>query len=197
MQTWQEAQEWEAEWHGNCVNSYNEETKQYIYSRFLGLDVYKVNTYGQVGWDFGDISVIDIGCGPYSLLMKSDAKLKIGVEPCDYPEWVKMRYAAANVTFIQQPAEEFVYEGVADEVLIYNCLQHVINPEKIIQNVLSYSKIVRIFEWVNNGVSDGHLHDLIPSELNRWLGGVGKSEFIDIGPCVGEAYWGIFKGNHF
>lgn len=197
MQTWEEAQEWEKQWHGNCVNSYNEETKQYIYARLMGLDVYKVNYFGQMGWNFGDKNILDVGCGPYSLLMKSNAKLKVGIDPCSYPEWVRMRYEAADVTFIQVVAEEWKTHEVFDEVLIYNCLQHTINPKKIIENVLACSKIVRIFEWVEQGISDGHIHDLHANELDEWLKGSGKTEYIEIGPCVGMAYWGIFKGRHY
>jgi 2-polyprenyl-3-methyl-5-hydroxy-6-metoxy-1,4-benzoquinol methylase len=197
MQTWEEAQKWEKEWHGNCVNSYNEETKQYIYARLMGLDVYKTNYFGQMGWDFGNKSVLDIGCGPYSLLMKSRAKMKVGIDPCSYPQWVRMRYEAADVTLIQVAAEEWETHKIFDEVLIYNCLQHTINPKKIIENVLACSKIVRIFEWVEQGVSDGHLHDLHANELDEWLKGSGKTEYIEIGPCVGMAYWGIFKGEQY
>lgn len=198
MQTWEEAQKWEAEWHDNCINSYNEETKQYIYTRIMGLDEYKVNYYGQIGWDFGEKAILDVGCGPYSILMKSKAKVKHGIDPCDYPQWVYERYKCADVTLYKIPAEEFTTpEIVYDEALIYNCLQHVINPKKIIENVLACSKIVRIFEWVENGISDGHLHDLHAEELNNWLGGVGKTDYLNIGPCVGPAYWGIFKGEHY
>jgi 2-polyprenyl-3-methyl-5-hydroxy-6-metoxy-1,4-benzoquinol methylase len=197
MQTWEEAQSWEKEWHGNCVNSYNEETKQYIYAGLMGLDVYKTNYFGQMGWDFGDKNIIDVGCGPYSILMKSNAKLKVGVDPCDYPEWVKMRYEASDVKLLQIPAEELKSKHVFDEALIYNCLQHTIRPKKIIENVLACSKIVRIFEWVEQGVSDGHIHDLHANELDEWLGGSGKTEYINIGPCVGMAYWGVFKGRHY
>jgi hypothetical protein len=197
MQTWEEAQTWEKEWHGNCVNSYNEETKQYIYTTLMGLDVYKTNYFGQIGWDFGDKNIIDVGCGPYSILMKSNAKLKVGVDPCDYPKWVKMRYEASDVKFLQIPAEELKIKYVFDEALIYNCLQHTIHPKKIIENVLACSKIVRIFEWVEQGISDGHIHDLHADELDEWLGGSGKTEYINIGPCVGMAYWGVFKGRHY
>lgn len=197
MQTWEEAQKWEAEWHDTCINSYNEETKQYIYTRFMGLDEYKTNYYGQIGWDFGEKSVLDVGCGPYSILMKSKAKLKHGIDPCIYPFWVYNRYDAADVFIYRIPAEDFVADKVYDEVLIYNCLQHVINPKKIIDNVLACSKLVRIFEWVETGISDGHLHDLHANELDEWLGGKGKTNYIEIGPCVGPAYWGIFKGKHY
>jgi 2-polyprenyl-3-methyl-5-hydroxy-6-metoxy-1,4-benzoquinol methylase len=195
--TWEEAQQWEKDWHGDCVNSYNEETKQYIYAKFLGLDSYKTNYYGQIGWDFGDRSILDLGCGPYSLLMKSKANKKVAIDPCNYPEWVRMRYKAAGVEYIQSTAEHWQTNEVFDEVLIYNCLQHTIDPKRIIQNALSCSKVVRLFEWVEQGISDGHIHDLHATELDQWLGGHGKTDYISVGPCVGQAYWGIFVGNHY
>lgn len=197
MQTWGEAQKWEADWHGNCINSYNEETKQYIYANFMGLNVYKQNYYGQIGWDFGDKSVLDVGCGPYSILLKSKAKVKEGIDPCDYPSWVSERYKAAGVLVFKIPAEDFIPLQIYDEVLIYNCLQHVINPWIIIHNALACSKIVRVFEWIETGISDGHLHDLMPDDLDKALGGYGVRNHIDVGPCVGKAYWGIFKGKHY
>lgn len=198
MQEWKEAQKWEKEWHSNCINSYNEETKQYIYSKFMGLDEYLVNYYGQIGWDFGEKAVLDVGCGPYSLLLKSKGGTMHGIDPCQYPKWVYERYKCAGVVIYKMPAEEFVNVNmVYDEVLMYNCLQHVISPKKIIDNILACSRLIRVFEWVDNGISDGHLHDLHADELDEWLGGKGKSNYIDAGPCVGKAYWGIFKGKHY
>lgn len=197
MQQWKEAQKWEKEWHSDCINSYNEETKQYVYSKFMGLDEYVVNTYGQVGWDFGDRKILDVGCGPYSILLKSKAQVMHGIDPCQYPKWVYERYKCANIVIHKIPAENFVTKMVYDEVLLYNCLQHVISPKKIIENILACSKLVRVFEWVENGISDGHLHDLHAEELDEWLGGKGRTNYINVGPCVGNAYWGIFKGSHF
>src|SRR5439155_19676593 len=43
IMTWTEANKWECEWHGDCANSYNEETKQFIYAKLMGLDTYATN----------------------------------------------------------------------------------------------------------------------------------------------------------
>lgn len=204
MQTWEEANKWENEWHGNCVNSYNEETKQYIYAHYMGLDKYATNYYGQRGWDFGNQTILDMGCGPYSLLLKSKAKVKVGVDPCPYPEWVGMRYEAADVFTYEMKGEDFILpygkpdtKPYYDEVLLYNCLQHTEDPAKICQNIRQISKIIRVFEWVDTGIADGHIQDLTESKLNKWLGGEGKVEFINQSPVVGKAYYGVFKGNHY
>lgn len=195
-QEWLDAQQWETEWHGNCINSYNEETKQFIYARLMGMDGYATNWWGRRGWNFGDKTIVDLGSGPYSILLKCEATKKIAVDPAPYPDWVKARYEAANVDFLQLPAEIYTCGEVVDEVLIYNCLQHTIDPAEIIRQAKSYSKIIRIFEWIDTGTSDGHLHDLHAEDLDRWLGGEGKVGMLNQSPCVGKAYFGIFKGDH-
>jgi 2-polyprenyl-3-methyl-5-hydroxy-6-metoxy-1,4-benzoquinol methylase len=199
-QSWEEANKWELEWHGNCVNSYNEETKQYIYAQYMGLNQYASNYYGQRGWDFGNKAILDMGCGPYSLLLKAKAKMKVGVDPCSYPVWVKLRYSSADVSVLKIKGEDLnIIEDlpVFDEVLMYNCLQHTENPEKICHNILAVSKIVRVFEWVDTGIADGHIQDLTEANLNAWLKGEGKVQFINQSPVVGKAYYGVFKGNHY
>jgi hypothetical protein len=196
-QIWQEANEWEREWHGNCANSYNEETKQYIYAKLMGLDKYATNFYGQRGWDFGDKSILDVGCGPYSILLKSKATLKVGIDPCNYPAWVSIRYKECNVEFDNIKAEQMTYTNVFDECLIYNCLQHTEDPEMIISKAWEHSKLIRIFEWIDEPISDGHIHILTEAKLNKWLNGEGKVTHLNQHPCVGKCYSGIFPGLHY
>ncbi len=197
QQTWEEANEWERQWHGNCANTFNEESKQYAYAHYMGLDEYATNYYGQRGWDFGDKKILDCGCGPCSLLLKSKGTLLVGVDPCKYPDWVMQRYAQCGIIFLNHKAEDVTWKEVFDEVLLYNCLQHVDDPEKIINNLLESSKIIRVFEWVDNGISEGHIHNLTEEKLNTWLDGEGKIINIDRNPVVGKAYVGVFKGNHY
>lgn len=196
MQTWEQANKWEREWHGSCANSYNEETKQYIYARYMGLDHYAFNYYGQRGWNFGSKSILDIGGGPYSILLKSKSTGSLAVvDPCPYPSWVKMRYQQCGILFLNIMAEKLtppLYD--VDEILIYNCLQHTEDPELIIKNALKFAKIVRIFEWIDEPVSPGHLHMLTEENLNAWLCGEGRVKQLNEGPCVGKAFFGIFKG---
>jgi hypothetical protein len=142
--------------------------------------------------------IIDIGGGPVSLLLKCD-NLGVGtiVDPCEYPSWISDRYRAANLIYLKHNAEDFISAEPYDEAWIYNCLQHVINPEEIIQNAKKMAKIIRIFEWIHNGVSEGHPHDLTEQALDKWLGGHGKTEWIDENTAKGHCYYGIFKGNNY
>lgn len=197
MQTWAEAQAWEKQWHGDCVNSLNEEQKQLIYARKMGLRT-TPNVFTPYNFDLGGKSIVDIGGGAYSLLLKCDNFLKgIVVEPLNYTGWVTERYKAHGVYFLNSPAEDLLkilgeIGSTTDECWCYNVLQHVQDPEKIINNMRRIAKVIRIFEWVDNGISNGHIHDLKEDKLNLWLKGEGKVEFINEGGCVGKCYYGIF-----
>lgn len=198
---WLTAQGWERKWHDNCANSFNEEAKQFSYASRMGLNEFKgYDEGGRTNWDYGDKSVIDIGGGAYSMLLKSKGKSLTVVDPCDYPNWVRARYSECGISYHQVPAE-FLDRGVElpekiyDIALIYNCLQHTQDPKLIIENVKKIAKEIRIFEWIDTGVSDGHLHDLKEEALNEWLGGIGKVEQIREGGCIGKCYYGIFPTN--
>ena len=196
-QSWKEASEWEANWHKDQqFNSYNEETKQYTYASKIGLDSYKINYYGIVGWDFGDKTVIDIGGSGQSILLKSKAKRKVVVDPILPSDWMMLRYKEAGIEFIQAKAEDFVSEEVFDEALIYNVLQHVEDPEKIVKNILSFSKVVRTFEYIEAGISPGHIHNLTQNDMNSWFEGEGMIERLS-GAANGLVYYGVFKGDKY
>lgn len=194
---WNQANEWEREWHGNCANSYNEETKQYIYAHHMGLDRYKTSRYGQVGWDFGEQAILDVGGGPYSLLLKAKAARMTVVDPCRYPEWVAVRYAGCGIDFLNIKAESMDFDQPFDEVLLYNCLQHTEDPEAIINKIWQNAKTIRVFEWINEPISQGHIHTLTREDLDKWLGAEGTVHELNQNPCIGTAYTGIFAGMYW
>ena len=197
--SWDEDQKWEKDWHGNCVNSINEELKQLVYARKMGLKQTHNNKTPYI-FKLENKSILDIGGGPYSLLLKcEDFSKAVVVDPCDYPEWVYMRYDSANIQHVVGGGEDILEEslGVFDEVWFYNVIQHTKEPARIVGNVLESAKIVRMFEWIETGVAKGHPQDLNKKDLDKWLGGVGKVENLNEGGCVGLCYYGVFKGNHY
>lgn len=198
--SWQDEQHFELNWWGNCINTFWEETKQIIYAKRMGLKASMVLGKYPV-YDLKGISVLDIGGGPVSMLLKCINRGKsIVIDPCDYPKWIDERYKEANIIYWRMKGEEIPtiapIEPV-DEVWIYNVLQHVDDPKLIIENAKKVSKIIRIFEWIDNGVSPGHPHDLKEQKLNKWLNGIGKVEQLNESGCHGKAYYGIFLGNHY
>lgn len=193
---WSEEQDWEANWWGDCTNTYNEERKQQTYAQKMGIIA---------DWDYGHypvydlkgISVLDIGGGPVSMLLKcKNFKESAVVDPCDYPKWVDERYKIKEIDYFRIKGED-IRSTDFDEVWIYNVLQHTDSPEKILQNARRASKIIRIFEWIDAGTSHGHPHNLTETNLNKWLGGEGKVEQLNENGCVGKAYYGIFKGDSY
>ena len=190
--TWNEAQAWEAAWHGSCTNSYGEQEKQHVYARKMGMRMHR-NGKSPYNIDMQGKSVIDIGGGPASLLLKC-TNLAYGkvVDPLPVPEWVKARYELAGIDLVQKPAEEIDDVGF-DLALIYNCLQHTISPETIIKNALHAAKEIRIFEWIDTpGLNAGHPHSLTAKELDSWLGGEGRVEHLKESWWGGKCYYGVF-----
>jgi len=187
-----EHQTWERDWWGTCQNTLNEEEKQKSYVEFMGLKFepcpktpYNINMHGQ--------SVLDIGGGPCSLLLKCINVKGTVVDPLKYPRWVYERYKLAGIDYWLIRGED-IKIGEFDEVWIYNVLQHVDDPELIIKNALASCKLLRIFEWINTKPTAGHPHTLTEKNLNKWLNGEGKTQHMRNRGLNGMCYSGIFIG---
>ena len=190
MQTWKEANEWERLWHDNCANSYQEESKQITYAKRMGLNpVGTQERYPVI--DFHNQSVIDIGGGPYSLLLKGVNLKGTVVDPLDIPQWCVDRYKASGIEFIQEKAEDYC-KGHYDVGLIYNVLQHTEKPEKIIQNMRKMCTVIYIHEWLDTPVSDGHIQTITEVQLNKWLDTKGMTGNEKWGDKDQPYYYGIY-----
>lgn len=197
MSDWITDQKWEQEWWDGCFNSYDEETKQIAFARQMGIRFtpdekrhHRINLSG--------MNVVDIGGGPASLLLKSfGAESLCVIDPCDYPEWVRARYQAKGIVWIRIRAEDINISQRADEVWIYNCLQHVESPAKVLANAYAISKVIRICEPVWTRITPGHPQTFTPEWLDAHLLGHGKVENVQDGVINGFMYFGVFKGIHF
>lgn len=208
MTEWEKAQEWEEQWHSNCVNSLNEELKQIVYAEKMGL-IRKPTSKTPYNYDLEGKSILDIGGGAYSLLLKCENFKKnregdLGTSVIDplmdkYPEWVLERYESADIFYKSMRGEDLntKSEEVFDECWIYNVLEHTENPEKVCSNALKSGKIVRVFEWLGVPKNVGHPHTLNENDLNKWLKGQGRVEKINRNGAVGTAYFGVFKGDNY
>jgi hypothetical protein len=190
---WKRAQAWEIGWWGDCANTYGEEEKQLVYARCMGLVAFH-DGKSPYNFDMHGKSVIDLGAGPCSLLLKCvncwNCK---AVDPLTFPAWIAMRYRDAGIRYEQEQAERITDTGF-DEAWIYNVLQHVEDPELVIRRAQRAAKVVRVFEWLGIADGIGHLHSLTRENLNNWLGGEGKVEQLAEHGCNGLAYYGIFPG---
>lgn len=189
----------ERDFWGTCANSFGEETKQILYMREMGFPLVR-DWRSAFNFDFGGRSVIDIGGGPVSVLLKRvDDGASWVVDPMFLPEWARRRYVETGVVYIEKSGETFTKlramrddEGKLrqfDVGLIYNCLQHVDDPAKVITNALRVSKTLRMFEWIDIPPHEGHPHMLTQSMLEEATGqrGVVK-QFYGEYECTGRAW---------
>src|SRR6266704_2122476 len=130
---WENDQEFERNWWANCQNTFTEETKQLTYAYKMGLTAYS-NRGKWPCYDLAGKSVLDIGGGPVSMLLKCENRGPCLVaDPCRYPAWTVDRYRTSGIDFRQIKGEELLEAGW-DEVWIYNVLQHTEDPALIIKN---------------------------------------------------------------
>lgn len=178
MEKWRKALREEIIWWGNCTNTANEEAKQMFYAKHMGLWRYKVSgrPYFAAPLDLQGKSVLDIGGGPVSLLLRCRNRgQSVVLDPAVWPQWVMDRYAAAGIRYIPVMAEAIEDLGAKfDEAWIYNTLQHVQDPEKVVAVALKHGRTVRIFEWLEIATDDKHLHYLTAEFMDRCLGTKGK-----------------------
>jgi len=152
---WEEAQKYERNWWVVYTGNHPDEIrKNNIEARFMMVD------QGLPGK-----SVIDIGCGPLSLLQRIKVGTGTAVDPCHYGDLEK-EYEKNGIRRLYKKGEDLSEaDGTFDEAWIYNCLQHVLNPTQILENAMKVASIVRIFEWIHIDPYEGHLHKLTPELL--------------------------------
>lgn len=185
-------------WWWDCLSTLGEEQKQLTYAKKMGLNLWGFGP-GMVH-DLNGKSVLDIGGGPVSLLLKTIHRGKncIVVDPIEYPHWTVERYKEGGIKYIQSPGENIlnikeINSNSYDEVWIYNVLQHTIDPERIINNAKTLSKCIRIFEWIDIPAHEGHPQELKQHLLDSWLEGEGSTEILTQDNLHGKSYYGTFK----
>lgn len=196
MNTWQTAQNSEAHFWNDCTKTFVEEQKQFFYATRMKLPFVD---YPLSNIDFQGKSVIDVGSGPTSLLLKSENYSKaLAVDPLmdTFPSWVKDRYHSVGISTQSIGGEELDTTLRCDEALLYNVLQHTIDPELIAHKLLRIAKTVRVFEWINVPSDDLHPHILTEEGLNTWFGTKGMVEKVHE-PYMFDAYcwYSVIEGN--
>jgi len=182
--------DFEADFWNGALNTYNEETKQLLYLREMGFPALR-DWRTPHNFDAKQQSIIDFGGGPTSVLLKFvNLKRGLVIDPMKQPAWVASRYAAAGILYAEMPAEHANIIGAQDVdiALIYNCLQHCEDPEKVIANARANAKHLAVFEWINVPPHDGHPHMLTAEKLEAWCGRKGVVKRFADNECFGEAW---------
>lgn len=199
--SWNHAQDAELDFWGDCLSTIVEEQKQLFIANRLKLNFLE---YPLSRIDMEGKSVIDVGSGPVSLLLKCRNFSKaVAVDPLmgKFPAWVRYRYEAAGITPLAGTGEalELVWAyspfgDKFDECMIYNVLQHTIDPELIISNALKVAKTLRIFEYVDIPSDEKHPHVLKADKLDLWLGKKGVVEELSEPYMYGTCYYNVVEG---
>lgn len=143
-------------------------------------------------------SILDVGGGPVSPLLKTvNLQRGVVIDPGDYPDWTRHRYAHCGIEAIRCRAEDWLFETEQrfDEAWCMNVLQHVVAPERIVLGMRRVARRIRIFEWIDMPPSLGHPHTLHADDLNDWLSDKGTTEKINENGAVGHCYYGQFDGS--
>lgn len=140
---------------------------QYMDSLFIKNDYFDSR---DLSLNFRGLKVLDVGGGPSSILLRSNknhSELHDGfsegvvIDPVKISEHQKLRYEYFGVRFIQDMAEnitKYYSENYFDECFIYNCLQHVEDPIRILDGITKVSKKIRIAEPIHIPTDKCHLH---------------------------------------
>lgn len=184
--------DYEADFWQDCANTFHEEQKQIVYAIRMGL-LPNWNCAHPPTFDLGGRSVIDIGGGPVSLLLKCvNRGRSVIADPGTYPNWVRARYNECGIEYWQMRAEGMLEENEFDEAWLYNVTQHVDEPWTVIENAKKAAALVRLFEWIDIPAYDGHPHMLTKEGLEEWLGAAGFVTELNESGCVGRAFYGVF-----
>ncbi len=170
---WRAAQEWERKWwdetFGSQARTLDELQKQQTYAKHMGL---APDAHGRI--DLRGRSVLDVGGGPMSLLLQTvNGRRRVVVDPLPIADWCLGRYAAAGIEVLPVRGED-LGEGGWDENWLYNVLQHTEDPEAVLRNARAAARTLRVFEWLDTGISDGHLHSLSAEWFESILGPGGR-----------------------
>lgn len=186
---WTAAQQWEKSWWLSARDQHPTEIVKNSYvARLLFIDQ-----------GLPTKSVIDIGCGPLSLLLRVPVREGTALDP-NYYDDLEEAYEAKGIRRLVKRGEDLTADdGHFDEAWIYNCLQHVQDPTAILQNAMKVADAVRIFEWTHIPPYQGHLHELTPSLLEmpfmraNWrLETVATGQFNGMDEMHGNYFAGIY-----
>jgi len=184
--------DYELDFWGSCCNTWHEEQKQFSYAGRMGLYASWHSAHPPT-YDIGGRSVLDVGGGPASLLLKCvNLGYCVVCDPGRFPAWVNARYRECGIEHWTTGGEGLSTGHDFDEAWIYNVLQHVDDPALVLERVRDSARTLRIFEWVDIEPYPGHPHKLTQELLEKWIGGPGFTANINENGAVGRAFYGVY-----
>jgi len=145
---WQQAQILERRAHtmekSKAVDAYRNAYKQYF--GYLGMEA---DQYMSI--------IVEIGCADVPALLFCYNFIGFVIEPME-SSVLKEICELKHIPLIKDMAETCKIPE-CDEIWFFNVLQHVLNPDIVIERAKKAAKIIRFFEPINFGIDRKHLHN--------------------------------------
>jgi len=170
------------------ANHIGEQIKQTFCAKYMGIEFQQNHLYNLQGKN-----ILEIGAGPVGLSLRCyNGRRKI-IDPLEYPQWVWDRYNYFGVE-IEKIGAEDIQEAGWDEVWILNTLQHVDDLAKTISKIKTSAKVLRIFDWLNIPIDEGHPNLLTKEILDDSFDINGNTIIINHEYMYNaEAYYGVYN----
>lgn len=144
-------------------------------------------------------TILEIGPAYYPALLNVNTKESYVVEPLfdQFPQQIRDLYNNKKINVLKCMAEDLDKVNLNfDEVWIFNLLQHVQDPEKVLNNAYQHSSKVRIFEPINLPTDICHPHtfdkkyfeDMFPKTQFKVHSGGSISNFHDANCIYGTIF---------
>lgn len=172
QERWEQAQEGEKLHHNN-------QDLNYLYNHYGAAYEYYFK-YLNIDKDLNGKSIIEIGPAKFaSLLYCTNYEKSYIVEPSIYDD-VKGYYENKNLVFIHDLYESCDSPTV-DEIWLFNLMQHVKNPDALIEKAKAHSKIIRFFEPIDLPTNLEHPFSFSEDDYKQYFG-----DCVKIYTSIGE-----------
>lgn len=113
-------------------------------------------------------TIIEVGCADFPALNYCLNYKGFVVEP------LPMQHLGTicernNITWIKQPLEEAELPQ-ADEIWLFNVMQHIIDPDLFVKKCKETAKVIRFFEPINYPTCEYHPHTFTIDDFKGWFG---------------------------
>lgn len=125
--------------------------------------------YLNIDKNLNNKSIMEIGPARFAaLLYCQNFKQSYIVEPSIY-EGIEPYYEGKNIKFIREMYEECKSPKV-DEIWLLNLMQHVKDPDALIEKAKKHSKIIRFFEPINLPTDNEHPFSFSENDYRQYFG---------------------------
>jgi len=164
LERWHEAQEGERRFHNNHNQSF-------VSMRTMYESSYKQYfAYVEIDTDLKGKRILEIGCADIPALYFCSNYIDSAIIeplPSKTLDWIA---GHMDITIYREPAETLELDEQYDEIWLFNVLQHVIDPDKIVSNCKEWAHRIRYFEPIDTAINEVHPHSFTLEQYKAWFG---------------------------